>query len=255
MFTNAMKIAGLGMLALSMNPALAETANDQELPDGRALIERNIEAIGGREAIMAQSEGVIEGEFAMPAAGITGPLVVASRSPSERIIMIELPGIGAIKTGYSPDLAWSIDPFMGPRLIEGEEFAALAESSEPAAVMRDPEFVVSAETVGISEFLDQDCYRVRLEWRSGRQTHDCYAVETGLLIATESVETSPMGEMESLTLMSEHKEMHGFLVATVTRVQTMGQEQILTLKEFNLETPDPELFELPPAIQTLVEDR
>lgn len=125
----------------------------------------------------------------------------------------------------------------------------------PAAVMRDPEFVLSATTVEETEFLDQACYRVKLEWRSGRQTHDCYAVETGLLIATESAEKSPMGKMESLTLLDEYREMEGFLVPAVTRLHILGQEQIMTLTEFSLETSDPELFGLPPSIRTLVQDR
>lgn len=255
MFKSTLKIAGLGLLAVAITASKSAMADDHELPDARALIDRHIETVGGRAALEAQADAIMKGSFSMPAVGITGDLLVASRAPAERVIQIELPGMGSIKTGYSPDLAWSIDPFMGPRLIEGAEFEALTESSVPAAVMRDPEFVKSATTVELAEFLDQACYRVKLEWRSGRETFDCYAVESGLLIATESTESSPMGEMQTVTLMGEHKEMHGFLVPTVTRVQTMGQEQVLTMTEFKLESPDPALFELPPAIQTLVEDR
>ena len=254
MFNSKQKIAGFGLLAAAMAASMNTMADDHELPDARALIDRHIENVGGREAIEAEADAVMKGTFSMPAAGLTGDLVVASRAPAERVIHIELPGIGSIQTGFSPDLAWSVDPFMGPRLIEGDEFKALMESSMPAAVMRDPEFVKAATTVEQTEFLDQACYRVKLEWRSGRQTHDCYAVESGLLIATESTETSPMGEMQTVTMMDEYQEMHGFMVPTVTRVQTMGQEQVLTMTEFNLETPDAELFELPLAIQTLVED-
>ncbi|TVQ42556.1 MAG: hypothetical protein EA370_00190, partial [Wenzhouxiangella sp.] len=152
MLKKCVRTAALGLLALSMAQVSAETASEQELPYARALIDRHFEAVGGRDAILAQSEGVLEGEFSMPAAGITGSLMVASRAPADRVIRIELPGVGAIKTGYSPDLAWSIDPFMGPRLIEGEEFDAMTESSVPGAVMRDPEYVNSATTVELTEF-------------------------------------------------------------------------------------------------------
>ncbi|MCC5863758.1 MAG: hypothetical protein JJU31_01425 [Wenzhouxiangella sp.] len=255
MFKSTLKSTGLGLLAVAITASMTAMADDHDLPDARALIDRHIETVGGRAALEAQADAIMTGSFSMPAVGITGDLLVASRAPAERVVQIELPGMGTIKTGYSPDLAWSIDPFMGPRLIEGEEFEALTESSVPAAVLRDPEFVKSATTVELTEFMDQACYRVKLEWRSGRQTFDCYAVESGLLIATESTESSPMGEMQTVTLLGEHKEMHGFLVPTVTRVQTMGQEQVLTMTEFKLESPDPALFELPPAIQTLVEDR
>lgn len=226
-----------------------------ELPDARHLIDRHIEAIGGREALLAQNEAVMHGEFAMPAAGVTGSMMMASRASGDRVMVIELPGLGEMRSGYSRDLAWSIDPFLGPRLIEGDELAAQVERMEPGAVLRDSEFVASASTLELANFADQDCYRVELKWRSGRSSHDCYAVDSGLLIAMESVETSPMGEVESLSLLGEYETMHGLLVPTVTRVQVMGQEQIVTISEISLETPDDALFELPPPIRTLLEDR
>lgn len=230
-------------------------AEETELPDARALIERHVDAIGGREAILSPVDGTMEGQFAMPAAGMSGELTVAIRNVNQRVIRIELPGIGAIQTGFSPELAWSIDPFMGPRLIEGVEFEALAESSLPEAILRDPSIVHSAKTVGQAEFLGQPCWRVELQWRSGRTTHDCYAADSGLLIATESTEVSPMGEVQTVSLMDDYQELGGVMVATTTRVRVMGQEQLLTLTRFVTETPDPALFDLPPAIQTLLEDQ
>lgn len=255
MLRKALKLAGVGFLALAVNPVVAETAQEEDLPEARALIERYIEAVGGREAIMARTESVMTGEFSMPAVGITGSLMVASRPPAEQVVVIELPGMGEMRTGVSEELAWSLDPFMGPRLIEGEEFKSLMDNTIPEAVLRDPEFVASATTVGMDEFLGQSCYRVRLEWKSGRESHDCYAVETGFLIAMQSTETSPMGEIEMLSLMDEFREIEGVKMPTVMRQVVMGQEQVMTMTDVSFETPDPELFELPPAIQTLVEDR
>ena len=244
-----------GAIALALTFAHGPLAAEEaDLPDARTLIDRHLEASGGRDALMAQTEGTMEGEFAMPAAGMTGSLMVASRDGNERVIRIELPGVGEIKTGFSPDLAWSIDPFMGPRLIEGAEFDALAESSLPEAILRDPG-MVTATTVEQAEFLDQACWRVKLEWQSGRTTHDCYAIDSGFLIATESVEVSPMGELQTTTLMDDYQEFEGFKIATTTRVLVMGQEQVLTMNSFSMEAPDPALFELPPAIQTLLEDQ
>lgn len=255
MSRNVLQTAALSLLALAISPIMAETAPEQELPEARSLIERHIEVIGGREAIMAQSEAVMTGEFSMPAVGITGSLMVASRPPADQVVVIELPGMGEMRTGVSPELAWSVDPFMGPRLIEGEEFKSMMDNTIPEAVLRDPEYVASATTVGMAEFLGQACFRVKLEWHSGRESHDCYAVESGKLIAMESVETSPMGQIEMVSTMGEYREIENVMVPTVVRQTVMGQEQVMTLKEIRFETPDPELFELPAPIQTLLEDR
>ena len=227
-------------------------AAGEELPDARSLIEQHIEAIGGRDAVLAQTESTLIGKFSIPAAGMSGALTVASRASGERISVIELPGLGEMRNGYSKAVAWSIDPFLGPRLIEGEELAALVERSEPGAVLRDEEFLEGARTVGRTELGGQDCYRVELSWKSGRSSHDCYAVDSGLLIAMESVETSPMGEVESLTLFGEYREMHGVKLPGVTTVRVMGQDQVLTVDELRLGAPDAALFEVPAPIRTLL---
>lgn len=240
------------LLAGSACTALAST---ETLPDGRALIEGHIEAIGGREAVEVQADSIMIGEFRMPAAGVEGRMVIASRASGERVTTIELPGIGEIVSGYSAELSWSIDPFSGPRLIEGEELEALIERSELAAILRDPQFVTEARTVERTEFGGTPCFRVELQWTSGRTSYDCYAVETGLMVAMETVETSPMGEFESLSLLGDYKAFDGVLAPTVTTVRSMGQDQIVVIEEIRLETPDEALFQLPPAIATLVDDR
>lgn len=255
MLRTTLKIAGVSLLALAAGQLMAETVIEQELPDARSLIERHIEATGGRDAIMAQSEVVMTGEMAMPAVGISGSLMVASRLPIEQVVLVELPGMGEMRTGVSPDLAWSVDPFMGPRLIEGEEFKSLLDNTLPGAVMRDPEYVKSATTVGMAEFAGRSCFRVKIEWHSGRESHDCYAEDSGLLIAMQSVETSPMGSIEMVSVMEEFREFDGVMIPTVMRQTIMGMEQIMTLTDIRFETPDPALFELPAPIQTLLEDR
>jgi hypothetical protein len=233
---------------------LAATALAEELPDARVLIERHIEAIGGREMVLAQADSLLLGTFAMPAAGVSGSLTVASRASGDRVTRIELPGMGEIHSGYGPEVSWSIDPFMGPRLIEGDELTAMIERSEPAAILREDKFVLQARTIERTEFAGQACYRVELTWRSGRTTHDCYSVDSGLMIAMEAIETSPMGEVESLTLLEEYQEIHGALVPTVTTVRVMGQDQVLTFEDFQLGPPDEAWFVMPPAIRTLLDD-
>lgn len=236
-------------LALS-GPMLAE-----DLPEARTLIDRHIEEIGGREAILAQTDATMTGTFSMPSAGMEGPLVVAARAPAERVTRITLPGMGEILSGYSREVTWSMDPFTGPRLIEGDELQAQVEQSEPGAILRDEEYIEAAETVGVEEINDQDCYRVRLEWKSGRETFDCYAVDSGLLIGMESTQPSPMGDVEALMVVDEYQEFDGVQVPTISRIEVMGQTQVLEIESIDFGTPDEALFERPAAIQGLIDQK
>lgn len=246
---------GLSLALISgtlLSAAWADSST--ELPDARTLIDRHIEAIGGRDAVASQRDSLMRGQFSMPAVGMSGDLTIATRASGEYLMHIELPGIGAIRTGFSPEAAWSLDPFTGPRLLEGEERDAMIERLEPGAVLRDPEFVLTATTTEKTEMGGQACFRVELQWRSGRTTADCYAVDSGLLVALQSREVSPMGEVESLSLLSDYRQFGDVLVPSKTQVFVMGQEQVMILNEFQPGPVDEALFELPPPIRTLLED-
>lgn len=242
-------------LILALGVVLSGPVLAEDLPEARTLIDRYIEEIGGREAILAQTDSTMTGTFRMPNAGMEGTLVVASRAPAERVTRISLPDMGEILSSYSRDVAWSMDPFTGPRLIEGDELQAQVEQSEPGAILRDEEYIEAAETVGIVEVNDQDCYRVRLEWKSGRETFDCYSVESGLLIGMESTQPSPMGDVEALMVVDEYEQFDGMQIPTLSRIEVMGQTQLLEIESVDFGAPDEALFERPAAIQGLIDQR
>lgn len=227
----------------------------EPLPEARDLLERHIEAIGGREAILAQAESTMTGTFGMPAVGMEGEMIVASRKSGARATRISLPGIGEMVSGYAPDLAWSMDPFNGPRLIEGEELQAQIEQSEAGAILRDPEFVAAMETVGREEMGEQACYRVRVSWKSGRESFDCYAIDSGLLIGMESMQPSPMGDILAVTVISDYRDFGNIKAPTSSQVEVMGQTQVLVIESIEFGPPADDLFALPPAIQGLIDQR
>jgi len=232
---------------------------DTELPEARSLVEAHIAASGGDSAMERQMDSTTTGRFVMPAAGMEGQMTLFSRSPTERAIHIELPGIGEIQSGYKDGQAWSVDPFMGPRLITGTELQMQIESNELGALMRSDEFVDSMETVGMAEYNGSPCYKVAVVWKSGRESSDCYSVDSGLLIASEGSVESPMGVMETITIFTDYKTFQSdgveITLPATSEVTTMGQKQQLIIDSVELGTPADEHFELPPAIVTLMEDQ
>jgi hypothetical protein len=246
----------LSLLALTL--ASATIHADSDLPEARGLVDAHIEASGGRAALERQMDSTTTGRFVMPAAGMEGQMTLYSRMPTERAIVIDLPNIGRIQSGYRDGQAWSMDPFMGPRLISGTELAMQTESNELGALLRTPEFVESMQTTGTAEYNGEACYQVDVVWKSGRESSDCYSTVTGLLLASEGSMESPMGVMETTTVFSDYRtfESNGLEVTlpATTEVTTMGQQQQLIIDSIELGAPADENFELPPAIETLMAD-
>ncbi|MEM1412148.1 MAG: hypothetical protein AAGH19_07285 [Pseudomonadota bacterium] len=243
-------ILGLSLLSYS---AFA----DSELPDARSLVEAHLAASGGKEALKLQGDSSMTGRFLMPAAGMQGNLKAYSRGASERVVNIELEGIGSIQSGYKDGKAWSMDPFTGPRWLSGVELDMQVETNEVGAMLRTDEYVESMQTVGTAEFDGKSCYEVAIVWKSGRESVDCYSTDTGFMLAQSATMESAMGSVETVMVFSDYESIESGGVEMsfpmTTTINSMGQQQQMIIDSIEIGTPADEVFTLPPAIAALQE--
>lgn len=246
----------LALALASAMPLMAKTpasATDSAAsPEPHALVERHIQALGGMEDIQKSQTGTLTGTFSMPAAGINAPMTVSFSGHEKIISKVELPGVGAIQSGILGETVWMMDPFQGPRLLEGNERAQQLESYHPDAIRRLPSFVTEMSSAGTAEYNGKRCHKVNIKWKSGRESWDCYAVDDGLLLASGGKTSSPMGEIEVTTVIKQYGELSGHKMPVHSEMQMMGQTQVLKFTGFDTTAPGDEAFALPAAIQGLL---
>ena len=61
-----------------------------------------------------------------------------------------------------------------------------------------------------------------------------------------------MGPMESITIVTDYRDLAGLKAPYRTVVRTMGVEQVLTVDSANVVTVPDSVFGLPPEIQALL---
>src|SRR3546814_385959 len=98
----------------------------------------------------------------------------------------------------------------------------------------------------------QECYKVRVVWKSGRESFDCYAVDNGLMVGMQLRSESPMGVIDVIVLLSDYEEFGAVRMPTRMTQQMMGQEQVMTISSVEFNTVDRGVFELPAEIRALV---
>jgi hypothetical protein len=232
-------------------PAAAATTSS--LPSARAIIDRYVQAIGGREAVTRYNTIRYVGTFEMPAMGAKGDLSVVQAAPNKMAVTMNMPGMGIVMTGYDGTVGWSVNAMQGPRVLEGKELDQLRDEAGPAAMLRSPDRIRSAETVELTSMGGQPCYKVKLTYHSGRESFDCYSPETGLPVGIIQRQESPMGSMEITTLVSDWKEFGGLKVPTKLRAQMMGQEMVQTIERLEFDRPeDAKAVEIPDQVKPLV---
>ncbi len=238
----------VSLLAAMVAPAQPAAA---QLPAARSIVDRYIEAIGGRQAVLAQTSFKVIGKFAVPASGLVGDLEVY-QSNNQTFARIMLPGIGEMLRGYDGTTGWSVNAIEGPRLLEGMELAQMREESRRNAALRDTSLVTSLETVERTTMNGQECWKIKVVWKSGRETQDCYSVENHLLVANVGKTTTPMGEIDYVTNYHDYKQFGAIKVATRVVQTALGQEQVVTTESIEFGPVDAAKFALPEAIKALV---
>jgi hypothetical protein len=242
-------LAAHSLLAAVVTGAPAE-ANAQ--PAAREILNRYAEAIGGAELWKAREGWHTTGEFSLTAMGLTGSLEIWGGTPDRTVTRVTIPAIGDILRGYDGTVGWSINPVEGPRLLAGPELKQLADEAHFGAVIRDPAVITSAETLEKGTVDGQECWRVKLVWKSGRETVDCYGIETGLLIGSSGTATTAMGSAEYSTVLGDYKSFGPYRIPTRITQTALGQQQVITTTTFDVGPVDASKFALPEPIRALV---
>jgi hypothetical protein len=237
----------LAVCALAPAPAAA-----QQLPPAEQLVERYLQAVGGRDALLAPRTTRTRGTFEMPAAGVSGELEVVSGKPNRIATRVSIPALGEIRNGFDGTTGWSLDPMMGARLLAGGELEAAREQADPMAAVRDPSVFQSITTVEQTTMGGQACYKVRLVWKSGRESFDCYAVDGGLLVASINTQESPMGTMAVTTIVSDYRQFGNVRMPTKLTQEMMGQQQVITVTSVEFDVVDDAAFNPPAEIHALM---
>lgn len=238
------------LLPLSL-PAQPAPVAATTLPAARSLIDRHVAAVGGREAMLANSDGSIRSSMEIVETGMRGDLLLYGRG-EDRLIYMTLPAMGETRMGRVGGVVWSMDPMNGPRLLEGQERRQMEEQIDPRFALRDAGLVESANTTALSDAQGRACYRVEIRMKSGTSLADCYSSEDGLLLSTESTTSTPMGELKQISHFSEYTRYGNGKAPKVTTMKVGGMTQIVRIQSYEQGLPDPALFVLPSEIEALV---
>lgn len=232
--------------------APAKPADSAPLPSARSIIDRHIQAIGGRKAILAHSSSHAMGTMTVTGSGMTGVLNIYSAKPNKSLIKINLGGIGEVLEGFDGTIGWSISPMTGPMLTKGKELEEKKFDADFYSDLHEEGRYESMKTLEKTTFDERPCYKVSLVRKGGAEDFDFYDAETGLKAGSMGSRESQMGPMNVTQVHMEYKKFGGLLVPTTMKQTAMGVQQVLTLTSIEFDKVDPSIFEPPAQIKALL---
>jgi hypothetical protein len=248
--TRTLKRLTLGALALAMFPAGAR-AQAAKLPSGREVIDHFIAAMGGKDAILRQTSRHIKGRLEVPAQGISGDLDLYQRAPNKMAMVATIPGLGDVRTGYDGTVAWTVNPAMGPMILDSLQRQQMMQQADFYSELYPERLFKSLETVGEEDFEGTPCYRVKVTTAWGEEYFEFFDRKTGLMVGGVRTQASPMGNMEATSIVSDWKPVDGVLLPHKSVQRVMGMEQVITITSAdNAAVPD-SVFVVPAEIKAL----
>ena len=236
--------------------AQATTAPAANLPAGKEVLEKYIEATGGRAAYEKVKSRVSHTTLEAPTMGIKGKVTIYQVAPDKGYIESVIEGVGKVEQGTDGTIAWERSSMMGGRILQGAEKDALMRTLNINSELHPETYYKSIQTVGTQDVGGKPAYKVELTTPAGTKETRFYDQQSGLLVRTESVQQSQMGEMKVAGTPGEYMTVDGIKMPKTVTQEMMGQKITLTIDkvEHNVDVPA-DKFAIPAEVKAQAEKR
>lgn len=227
--------------------AAAATAN---LPSADQIMDKFIDATGGRANYEKVTSRVILGKIGIPAANISGTMETYEVA-GKVYANIEIAGVGKIERGYDGKTAWEITAATGPRIIDGPEKDEMVREAQFDTDTNWKKYYTAAVT-GTDTLNGELCYKVAFTKPDKTVETRYFSKDSGLLLKSQGPEVSQQGQIDVSATLSDYKDFGGLKTPTKVQQEAGGQTLLLTTDsvEDNVPIP-PEKFALPDDIKQL----
>jgi hypothetical protein len=236
----------LALLWLTVSPAWPQA--QEKLPTVAEVLQRNIDATGGKNALLRHKSMTIRGRYQVPAAKLDIETVIYTGN-GKLLWKATLPGGKAVSSGYDGHTAWNMDGDGKATIQQGDEVLSVARDADMYYHLHVMNYFKSMEVVGISQFNGRQCYHLKGVNNWGRINEHFYDTQSGLLQGYAFNTAWRGGKGDATETFEEYKDFGGVLTASKT-VSRDGDDVAITLvTAVTYDDVDDSVFALPEEVK------
>jgi hypothetical protein len=224
-----------------------------DLPKADALLDKYVEALGGKAAFGRIHSEISNGSMEFPAMGLKAKVITYNTEPNLHMTEMTLEGIGKIQEGNNGEVAWSLSAMQGPRVKDGDEKAETLLASRLNAESMWRDIYTKVETVGTETFDGKDCYKVAMTSKAGSTQTRWLDKQSGLMLKSVNKTKTAMGEIESESIFADYRKDGEILHPHKVAITAGAIKMAITMDsvQYNAEIPK-DKFDVPAEIQALL---
>lgn len=173
-------------------------------PEAEQIVERHIQAVGGREALERLKSRVSTGVCTLPLQGIKGKVTIYEEAPDKRSMEVSIPSMGMMKFVYDGKRGWMQHPLMGFVEIEEPTLSSLRREYDFYRMIRYKELFARMDYKGTIDTAQGAINIIEFTSPDGYQEEMHFDVKSGLLVfgsGTELGDYRQVGEVKVPFLM------------------------------------------------------
>lgn len=223
-------VLGLFLYSITSIPGYTQTAEE--------IIQKMIEATGGRKALESIDDSTVTGTIDLTDAGYTGEITIYKKEPSKMRIDVEVLGM-VITQAYDGTVAWWVNPqTMATEEMPPTEAASMKRDALPRDATFNPEkYGISFEYKGKEQIDGKDHFVIDQTYADGFEVTLYVDAATYLITKSKGTMDTGAGEVEFEQVVSDYKKVNGLLIAhTITAYVNGIESRIIKINDIRYNT-------------------
>jgi outer membrane lipoprotein-sorting protein len=187
------------------------------MPTVDQVLDKYVQALGGKPAIERITSTVSKGTFEIPAFGANGPVEISAKAPNKSVLKLDVPGFGVVQEGFNGTVAWSQEPTSGLREKTGAELAATKLDEDFYRPIKLKELYPKITVKGKEKVGEKDAYVLEATPAEGSPETWYFDAASGLLVRMDVERDTPQGKMAIQIFQEDYKDVNGVKVAHTVR--------------------------------------
>ena len=221
---------GIFLVSVTASPGHSQTAKD--------IIQKMIEAAGGRKALESINDSTTAGTIDLIQQGYSGEITIYRKEPGKTRIDVTLMGM-VITQAYDGNMAWWTNPQTGAiEEMPPTEAASMKRDALPIEATFNPEkYGISFAYKGREPLEGKDHYILEQTYADGFKTTLYVDCATYLITKSKGIISTATGEAEFEQVASDYKKVHGLMVAhTITGYYNGAEARVIVINDIQYNT-------------------
>jgi outer membrane lipoprotein-sorting protein len=235
----------VGLGAVGMIPAVAQTAPKEEMPTVDQIIDKYVKAIGGKEAMQKITSRVAKGTFEMEQMGGDSTTEIYQKAPNKEYSITASPQ-GDFKRGFNGTAGWQDNPMVGLVDVTGGQLTDMKRGADFYRDIKLKELYSKRTLKGKESVNGHDAYVVELTPDEGSAETWYFDTDSGLAVRMQTSMETDNGTMDVDSSLSDYREVDGVKVPFNIH-QSLGQfEFTIKFNDVKQNVPiDDKIFDKP----------